>query len=103
MVIPSKPLYETKHIQIPDNVYAVFTNIKRQQKSNFTNVSSQMIEIIDGDQGSIKTSAFDKIIIMMEREQDLEFIKNYCRELAKRYTLDEFLKIWWVFPAFVNL
>ncbi len=78
-MIPSKPLYETKHIRIPDNVYGVFTNIKRQQKVNSSNTSSQTIEIVDGDQGSIKTSAFDKIIVMLEREQEVDFIKNYCR------------------------
>ena len=64
-MIPSKPMYETKHMKIPSNVYAVFMNIKRHEKSNSSNGSSQMIEKFDGNQGSIKTGAFDKIIVML--------------------------------------
>ncbi len=78
-------------------------NIKRQEKNNASNESLKMIDKFDGDQGSIKTGAFDKIIVMLEREQDVDSIKNYCRVIAKRYKIEDFLKIWWVFPAYVNL
>jgi hypothetical protein len=75
----------------------------RRLQKNLTNTSSQIVEIVDGVDGTIKTEPFDKIIILLDGEHDVEFIKIYCRELTKRYSIDDFLKIWWIFPSFVDL
>lgn len=72
-------LYESKHLHIPNNVHAIFTNMSRSQKNNSANFPGQIIEIIEGNQDSIKTASFDKIIIILEGENDVEYIINYCQ------------------------
>ena len=44
-------MYESKHMHIPNNVHAIFTNMRRPNRNN----EGHIIEIVEGDHRSIKT------------------------------------------------